>query len=77
MADVPHELVAWRPECGMKRDRQLDDAEPGADVSARVGAHVDEAGAHLVGERTQLVAGEASQVGWGLDAFVQSQGFEI
>jgi hypothetical protein len=42
-----------------------------------VGAHVDEAGAHLVGERTQLVAGEASQVGWGLDAFEQSHGFEI
>jgi hypothetical protein len=77
MADVPHELVAWRPERGMKRDRQLDDTEAGADVPARVRAHVDEAGAHLVSERSQLVASEAAQVGGRLNAFEQCHGFEI
>ena len=32
--DVPHELVARRVEAVVQRDRQLDDAESGADVAA-------------------------------------------
>ena len=67
MADVPHELVARRLERVVERDRQLDDAEAGADVAAGARADVDEPRAHLVGERAELVAGEGAKVGGGVD----------
>ena len=58
MADVPDELVARRVERVVQRDRQLDDAEPGADVAAGARADVDQTRAHVVGERVELVAGQ-------------------
>ena len=58
MPDVPDELVARRVERVVQRDRQLDDAEPGADVPAGARADVDQARADVVGELRQLVAGE-------------------
>jgi hypothetical protein len=74
MADVPHELVAGRPEGRVQRDRQLDHAEAGANVSAGVRADVDEAGAHLVRERAELVAAEGAHVGGGMDLLEQCHG---
>ena len=44
----------------MQRDRELDDAEARADVAARARAHVDEPGAHLVGQRAELVPGQGA-----------------
>src|SRR5581483_11235103 len=42
VADIPHELIAWRVEHVVERGRQLDDAESGADVAASPGADVDQ-----------------------------------
>ena len=74
MADVPHQLVARRPEQRVEGDRQLDDAEPRADVCTGARAVVDETGAHLVGERAELVAGEGAQVGGRLYTIEQRHG---
>jgi hypothetical protein len=46
----------------MQRNRQLDDAEPGADVPTGAGAGIDELFANLGGERAELVARERFQV---------------
>src|SRR5581483_456848 len=63
VADIPHELIAWRVEHVVERGRQLDDAESGADVAASPGADVDEPRPLLGAERLQLLAREAFQVG--------------
>ena len=68
VADVPDELIARRVERGVQRDRQLDDAETGADVAAGARADVDQARANLVGERLQLVATQRADVGRRMDA---------
>ena len=63
MADVPHELIARRPERGVERDRELDHTEARTDVAARARHDVDEPRPHLVGERAELVTGEGAKVG--------------
>ena len=40
---------------GEQRQRQLDDAEPGAEVAAGAGDRVDDEGAHLGGQGAQAV----------------------
>lgn len=51
MADIPDELVAWRVEHMMQRNGQLDDAEPGTDVTSGSRAVVDQEYAYFVGEQ--------------------------
>ncbi len=60
--DVPHELVARGVEHVMQRDGELDDAESGADVSARARAAVDERGTDVIAQRAQLVARESLEI---------------
>jgi hypothetical protein len=71
--DVPHELVARRLERVVQRNRQLDDTQPRADVAAGARADVDQARAHVAGERAELVAAEGAHVGWGLYAVEDRQ----
>jgi hypothetical protein len=68
VSDVPDQLIARRVEDVMERERKLDDTQAGADVTAGARADLYEIGAHLVGERSQLVAREALQVSRRLDA---------
>jgi len=77
MADVPDDLVARRFERGAQRHGQLHDPEPRADVAARLGHHVDEALAHLVGERRQLLARELADVFGTGDLFEKSHGRQL
>ncbi len=51
MPHIPHQSIARRIEHVMQRDRKLDDAEPGTDVSPSSGADVDEAGADVGRQR--------------------------
>jgi hypothetical protein len=62
MADVPDELVAWRLEDVVERDRQLDHPQPGADVATGARADVHHALADIRGKRAELVARERAQV---------------
>jgi hypothetical protein len=72
VADVPDELVAWRVKGVVKRDRQLDDTQPGADVAASAGTDVDEPSAQIGGERWKLAAGHGAQIGWRLDSIEEA-----
>jgi hypothetical protein len=72
--DVPDQLVAWRVEHGVQSDRQLDHAQPGADVATGPGAHVDESRTDLVRQRAELVAGEGLEVGRRREAIEQAHG---
>ena len=73
VADVPDEPVLGRVEHVMERDRQLDDAETGAEMAAGGGDGVDGLLAQLVGELTQLPAVEAAQVRRSLDEVEQGR----
>ena len=42
VAHVPDDLVAWRVEGVMERQRQLDRAQTGGEVAADLGDHADE-----------------------------------
>ena len=50
MADVPDQPVARRVEDIVQRDRELDDAEPGAEMAAGHRHRVDGLGAQFVGD---------------------------
>jgi hypothetical protein len=52
----------------MKRDRELDDAEPCADVSARARADVYETSAQLGREHVKVVASQPAKVSWRRDS---------
>src|SRR5271166_1032575 len=62
VADVPDQAVGWRVEHVVQGNRELDDAEAGAQMPARRGDGVDGLGAQLVGELAQLGALERPQV---------------
>src|SRR2546430_13650306 len=47
----PHDAIARRVEAVAQGDRQLHDAEPGPDVPPRLRDDLDQAAAHVVGER--------------------------
>ena len=59
MADVPDQPVGRRVEHVVQRDRQLDDAEAGAEMAAGDRDRVDGLPAQFVGELPQLVGLEA------------------
>ena len=63
VADVPDQPVVRRVEDGMQRDRKLDDAEAGAEMSAGHGDRVDGLAAQLVGDLAKLGRRQAPQVG--------------
>ena len=67
MTDVPHQLVARGLEDVVQRDRQLDDTEPGADVSPRSRTDVDQSRPHLGGEGAKFLAVQAPKVGGARD----------
>ena len=62
MADVPDDAVARRVEQIVQRDRQLDDAEAGAEVAARDRHRVDRFLTQLIGKLAKLTLIELAQV---------------
>ena len=60
---VPHDPVAGRLEQAVKRERQLDNPEGRAEVSAGVGDRPDDRFADLGSQLDELVLGETAQVG--------------
>ena len=71
VADVPDQAVARRVEHVVQRDRQLDHAQAGAEVTAGDRHRVDGLLAQLVGELPQLLAFQAPQVRRRLDLVEQ------
>ena len=71
VADVPHQLVAGRVEHIMDGDRQLDHAEPGAEVPAGHRHGRDRLLAELVGELRELILAQCPDVGWIFDLIEQ------
>ena len=71
MADIPDQPVVGRVEHVVQRHRQLDHAEPGAEMAAGDRDGIDRLGAQLVRELAQAVLGQAPQVGRELDAVEQ------
>ena len=55
VADVPDELIARRVERVVKRNGQLDHAQPGADVASRARADVDQPRSQVARELVELV----------------------
>ena len=75
VADVPDELVARGLEDAVEGDRQLHRAEVGPEVGALVaGDHVDDALAHLGGERLELVLRQRAQFGGRADLIEKRHG---
>ena len=62
VADVPDEPIVRRVEHVMKRDGQLDHAEPGAKMAARHGYGFDQLVAKLVCDLPQLGFGQGAQI---------------
>ena len=71
VADVPDQTVARRVEHVVQRHRELDDAEPGAEVAAGHRYRVDRLLPQLVRHLPQLGLFEAAQVGWKFDLVEQ------
>ena len=63
MADVPDDAVVRRIEDIMQRDRQLDRAEPGGEMAARVLTVSMRNSRSSPGERQQFAGGKRAQVG--------------
>ena len=74
VADVPDQTVFRRVEDGMQGDGQLDRAEIGRQVAARLLDGFDQEGAQFGGQLRQLLALQATQVGRAVDAFEQAGG---
>ena len=62
VADVPDHPVVGRVEQVMKRDRQLDDAEPRAEMAAGHRNRIDSLVSQLIGELRELVGIELSKI---------------
>ena len=73
VADVPDQPVGRRVEHIMDRDRQLDHAEPGAEVAAGDRHRRNHFLAKLVGERRQLLLVQRAQIGRKLDGIEQGR----
>ena len=63
VTDVPDELVLGCVEHAVQRDGEFDDTQPGADVATGARAGIDERRTDVLGELSQLVAGEGLEVG--------------
>ena len=62
MADVPEDLVPWRVQQRVQRDRDLAGAEVGAEVAADLADGVDDVLAHLLGDLLELLLGQVVEV---------------
>ena len=62
MTGVEDELIAWRVEDVMQSQRQLDDAQVAAEVSADLGDHFDDPFADLLRELRKLLAIEFAEI---------------
>ena len=71
VADVPDQAVVRRVEHIVQRDRQLDHAEPGAEMAAGDRDRVDGLLAQLVGDLPQLIRLKAPQIRRRLDLVEQ------
>ena len=71
VADVPDQAVVRRVEDVVQRDRQLDDAEAGAEMPAGARDRVDEIGAQLVGDLPELALLQRAEVGGRIDRVEQ------
>ena len=71
VADVPDQAVVRRVEHVMQRDRQLDDAEAGAEMAAGDSDSVDGLLTQLVGDLAKLVGFKLAEVGRGFDLVEQ------
>jgi hypothetical protein len=67
MTDIPDDFVSGSIEYRVESDRELDDAEAGANVSTRARADFYEARPHLFREGAQLVPRHRLEVGWRID----------
>jgi hypothetical protein len=74
VADIPDQPVARRVEDVMQRDRELDHAQPRAEMAAGDGDRVDRLGPELVGELAQLRVVEQAQVGRSRDHIEERSG---
>ena len=68
MPHVPHQPVTRRVEHVVQRDGQLHRAQVGRQVTARARHGIDDVIPQLVGQRRQLLAAQAAQVGRAVDA---------
>jgi len=62
VSDVPDQAIRWGVEYVMQGDRQLDNAEPGAQMTSRDRHRVDCFGAQFVGNLPELALFELPQV---------------
>ena len=67
VADIPDQPVVRRVEDVVQRDRQFDDAKPGAEMAAGERNGVDQLGAQFGGELRQVAFGQLAQVGGNAD----------
>ena len=67
VADIPHDLVAWRVKQVMKRDGQLHRAQAGGQMAADLRDHGDHVIAQLLGDDGKILAGNLLQIGRGID----------
>ena len=77
VAGVPHDPIARRLEQPVERDRQLDDPERRAEVTAGVRHGRDDRVADLDGQLRQLDLVEPAQVGGLLDGGQDRHGYEL
>ena len=63
VADVPDQPVVGGVEHVMERDRQLDDAKPGSEMTAGDGHRIDRLGPQFVRELRQVALVQGSEVG--------------
>ena len=63
MADIPDQPVARRVEQVVQRDRQLDHAEPGPQMTAGHRDRADGLGPQFVGDLPEVLLGQTAQVG--------------
>ena len=63
MADIPNDAVGRRIENIVQRDRQFDDAEAGAEMTACHRDRADCFGAQFVGELSEIILFQLAQIG--------------
>ena len=77
VAGVPHHPVARGVEDPVDRQRQLDDAEVGAEMAATRGAGAHQLVADLARQRGQLVVGEVAEIAGSGDLLQQCHAFPL
>ncbi|GAB5508335.1 MAG: hypothetical protein Rhirs2KO_34980 [Rhizobiaceae bacterium] len=74
MADIPDNAVIRRVENVVERNSQLDNAQSGAEMPARLGHCIDEFGAQFLGELRQFSLVKLAKVIRDPDAVQQRRG---